>query len=268
MAFDKETGCKDVLQYHINMVNGDIGEYVLLPGDPFRCDIVAKYLDDPKLVAHKREHKTYTGYYKGLRVSVTSTGMGCPSTAMALEELANIGGKVFLRIGTSAGLDPNVHVGDILITTASMKNDGTSRMYVPERFPAVADLDLTTILVKTAKEMCDGTQHNVHFGITSTDDAFYAETPEWIEKLVELGCTNIEMESSAIFTICHRRKLRGGCICACSANLNTGEVFFGKKNEITPIAVEKETEIALETFFRFNQARKNGTLLKSMGEYK
>lgn len=264
MAFNKETGTLGIRQYHIGMEEGDVGEYILLPGDPFRTDVVAQYLDDVKLVQHKREHKTYTGYYKGIRVSVTSTGMGCPSAAMALEELANIGGKVFIRLGTSAGLKPEVRVGDLLITTASMKNEGTSKMYVPENFPAVADLDLTTMLIQTAKEMCVDTTHNVHFGITSTDDAFYAETPEWVENLVKLGCTNIEMESSAIFTICHRRNLRGACICACSANLNTEEVFFGKINNITPVAVEKETEVALETFYKFDQARKNGNLLKPM----
>jgi uridine phosphorylase len=263
MAFDKETGTRGIRQYHIDMVEGDVGEYILLPGDPFRCDIVARYLTNPELVAHKREHKTYTGTYRGLVVSVTSTGMGCPSTAIALEELANIGGKVFLRIGTSAGLKPDVKVGDILITTASMKNEGTSRMYVPENFPAVADLDLTSTLIRTARAMCRETSHGVHAGITSTDDAFYAETPEWVERLVELGCTNIEMESSAIFTICHRRGLRGGCICACSANLNTEEVYFGRKNEITPVAVEKMTEIALESFYQFDQARKNDALLCS-----
>lgn len=264
MALDKETASKGVRQYHIGMVEGDVGEYILLPGDPFRADIVAQHLDDVKLVAHKREHKTYTGYYKGLKVSVTSTGMGCPSTAIALEELANIGGKVFIRIGTSAGIKPDVHPGDILITTASMKNDGTTRMYVPECFPAVADIDLTTILIRTAQEMCEGTAHIVHFGITATDDAFYAETPEWIDNLVKLGCTNIEMESAAIFTICHKRDLRGACICACSANLNTGEEFFGKVNTVTPAAVEKEVDIALEAFYRFEQQRQSGTLMKPL----
>ncbi|MEA4912002.1 MAG: nucleoside phosphorylase [Oscillospiraceae bacterium] len=264
MATNKETAALGVRQYHINMVEGDVGDYVLLPGDPFRTDIVAKYLDDAQLVMHKREHKTYTGFYKGVRVSVTSTGMGCPSTAIALEELANIGARVFIRLGTSAGLKAEVHPGDLLITTASMKNDGTSRMYVPECFPAAADLDLTYLLVRTAKEMAQGTPSAVHFGVTATDDAFYAETPEWIEKLVKLGCTNVEMESGAIFTISHRRDLRSGCICACAANLNTGEEFFGKENTVTPPAVELETRVALETFYRYDQLRKNGGLLKPL----
>jgi len=264
MAFDKETGTMGIKQYHIDLSEGDVGEYVLLPGDPFRTDIVAQYLDDVELVGHKRAHKTYTGFYKGIKMSVTSTGMGCPSAAMVLEELANIGGRVFLRLGTSAGLKPDVKVGDILVTIASMKNEGTSRMYVPEVFPAVADIDLTSILIKTAREISEGTDHAVHAGLTATDDAFYAETPEWVERLVGLGLTNIEMESSAIFTICHKRQLRGGCICACSANLNTEEVYFGKKNEKLPAAIEMETKIALETFYQFDAARQKDELLRPM----
>ena len=263
MATDKSQKYKGVRQYHINMVEGDVGEYVLLPGDPFRTDVVARYLDDAQLVMHKREHKTYTGFYKGVRVSVTSTGMGCPSTAIALEELANIGGRVFIRLGTTAGLKPEVHPGDIVVTTASMKNDGTSRMYVPERFPAVADLDLTHVLISTAKEMAAGTESAVHFGITATDDAFYAETPEWIENLVKLGCTNIEMESGAIFTISHRRDLRSGCICACAANLNTNEDDEYAEAKV-PAAVELETQMALEAFYRYDCLRKEGRLLKPL----
>ena len=261
MAFDKETGTKGIRQYHIGMVEGDIGEYVLLPGDPFRTDLMAKFLDDAKLVQHKREHKTYTGYYKGIKVSITSTGMGCPSTAIALEELANIGGKVFIRLGTSAALKEGIHPGDILITTASMKNDGTTKMYVPERFPAVADLDLTYTMIKEAKQQCENSSRAVFSGITATDDAFYAETPEWMEELARLGCTNIEMESSAIFTICHKRNLRGACICACVSNHITSENFFGKENTGANEAIEKVTNIALETFYQFDKQRRENQLV-------
>lgn len=252
---NKEKQTMGVKQYHIGMEPGDVAEYVLLPGDPFRTDIMAKYLDDAKLVAHKREHKTYTGYYKGVKVSITSTGMGCPSTAIAVEELANIGAKVFIRIGSSAALKDEINVGDILITTAAMKNEGTSKFYVPDRFPAVADIDLTYMMIQTAKEMCEGTIHNVHSGISSTDDSFYGETQEWIQGLIDLGLNNIEMEASAIYTVCHRRNLRGACICGCAANHKTGENYWGKKNEKLDLAIEKETEIALETIYRFEQQK-------------
>ncbi len=264
MALNKEKATKGIRQYHIGMVEGDVGEYVLIPGDPFRTDIIAKFLDNPVLIQHKREHKTYTGYYKGIRVSVTSTGMGCPSTAIAVEELANIGATTFIRLGTTAALRENIHPGDIVVTTAAMKNDGTSKMYMPENFPAVADMELTYMLIKTAKEMCVNTPHNIHYGISASDDAFYAETPEWIEHLYSLGCANIEMEASAIFTVCHKRNLRGACICACAANHHNNENYWGKVNPVTPQAIEKETEIALETIYKFEQAKINNELLSNI----
>jgi uridine phosphorylase len=121
-------------QYHIKLEPGDVGEYVMLPGDPARSDMVAKYLDNAELVANNREHRTFTGYYKGVKVSVTSTGMGCPSTAIAVEELANIGANTLVRIGSSAAVQPGISIGDLLVTTGAMKNEGTSRFSSPTSF--------------------------------------------------------------------------------------------------------------------------------------
>ena len=180
---NKDEAYLGIRQYHINMVEGDVGEYVILPGDPFRTDIIAKYFDNPVLVMHNREHKTWTGYYKGIKVSVTSTGMGCPSTAIAVEELANIGGKVFIRLGTCAGFRDDVHMGDICVTTADYKCDGTSKRYVPESFPAVPDLDLTYTLVSTSYDMCKDNRNRVKTGVTASDDAFYAEDVNWIQQM-------------------------------------------------------------------------------------
>ena len=114
-------------QYHIHLRPGDIGEYVLLPGDPARSDMVAAHLEDAHLVANNREHRTFTGYYKGVKISVTSTGMGCPSAAIAAEELINIGAKYLVRIGSTAALQPALRIGDLGISTGSMENEGTSR---------------------------------------------------------------------------------------------------------------------------------------------
>ena len=107
-------------QYHIALCPEDIGEYVLLPGDPARSDIAAKYLDNAELKANNREHRTFTGYYKGVKISVTSTGMGCPSATIAAEELIRIGAKTLIRIGSSAALDPRIKIGDLLISTGAM----------------------------------------------------------------------------------------------------------------------------------------------------
>ena len=153
MALDKESKTAGKKQYHIHLKPGDVGKYVLLPGDPARSDRVAKYLDQAELVANNREHRTFTGYYKGVKISVTSTGMGCPSATIAAEELMNIGAEYLIRIGSSAALQDGIKIGDLMISTGSMKNEGTSRFYVPDCFPAVPDFDLTRAIIDTAKEM-------------------------------------------------------------------------------------------------------------------
>jgi uridine phosphorylase len=242
-------------QYHIALNVGDIGEYVLLPGDPMRSDRVAKYLDNPQFIAHNREHRTFTGTYKGVKVSVTSTGMGCPSTAIACEELINIGAKVLIRIGSSAALKEGVKIGDLLISTGSMKNEGTSKFYVPEGFPAVPDFDLTNLMVQTARELTKGSDIKVHVGINATDDAFYGETQEWIEKLIQLKLLNVEMESSAIYTIAHLRDVKAACICGTSGNLKTGEVIYQTENVKLAEAWEKEIQVVLETIYRYEQSK-------------
>ncbi len=243
-------------QYHIALSPGEIGEYVLLPGDPARSDIVATYLDDAKLMANNREHRTFTGYYKGVKVSVTSTGMGCPSAAIAAEELINIGAKALIRIGSSAALDPNIRIGDLMISRAAMKNEGTSRFYVPDSFPAVPDLELTWALIETAREMCKPTGEAVYVGINSSDDAFYGETPEFLDQLRKYKIMNIEMESSALYTIGHLRGVRTACICGTSGNLTNQEVIYTEKNVKLAEAWEREIRIVLETIYRFEQ-RKN-----------
>ena len=243
-------------QYHIALSPGEIGEYVLLPGDPARSDIVATYLDDAKLMANNREHRTFTGYYKGVKVSVTSTGMGCPSAAIAAEELINIGAKALIRIGSSAALDPRIRIGDLMISRAAMKNEGTSRFYVPDAFPAVPDLELTWALIETAREMCKPTGEAVYVGINSSDDAFYGETPEFLDQLRKYKIMNIEMESSALYTIGHLRGVRTACICGTSGNLTNQEVIYTEKNVKLAEAWEREIRIVLETIYRFEQ-RKN-----------
>lgn len=242
-------------QYHIALSPGEIGDYVLLPGDPARSDIVANYLDDAKLMANNREHRTFTGYYKGIKVSVTSTGMGCPSAAIAAEELINIGAKALIRIGSSAALDPSIRIGDLMISKAAMKNEGTSRFYVPDSFPAVPDMELTWQLIQTAREMCKHTGEAVYVGINSSDDAFYGETPEFLDQLRKYKIMNIEMESSALYTIGHLRGVRTACICGTSGNLTNQEVIYTEKNEKLAEAWEREIRIVLETIYRFEQLK-------------
>lgn len=256
MALDKESKTLGKKQYHIHLKPGDIGKYVLLPGDPARSDRVAEYLEDARLVANNREHRTFTGYYKGVQVSVTSTGMGCPSATIAAEELMNIGAECLIRIGSSAALQEGIKIGDLIISTGSMKNEGTSRFYVPDCFPAVPDFDLTRTILDTARDMESDLTGAVHYGINASDDAFYGETQEWIEKLSGLGCKNVEMESSALYTVCHRRKKRAAMICAVSGNLITGEVIYETVNEALVKGWDEEIKVVLEAIYRFESSMK------------
>lgn len=253
MSLNKDEKTLGKKQYHIHLAPGDIGKYVLLPGDPARSDRVAKYLEDAKLVANNREHRTFTGYYKGVKISVTSTGMGCPSAAIAAEELINIGAECLIRIGSSAALQEGIEIGDLMISTASMKNEGTSRFYVPDCFPAVPDFDLTRTLIDTAKDMKDEVSGKIYYGINASDDAFYGETEEWIEKLSKLGCLNVEMESSALYTVCHRRGVRGAMISAVSGNIVTGDVVYEGENTGLASGWDDEIRVVLEAIYRFEK---------------
>ena len=243
-------------QYHIHLSPGDIGEYVLLPGDPARSDRVADCLDDARLVGNNREHRSFTGYYKDVKISVTSTGMGCPSTAIAVEELINIGAECLIRIGSSGALQPDLRIGDLIISVGSMKNEGTSRFYVPDCFPAVPDFDLTRTLIDTAAEMSGPLGCRSFYGINATDDAFYGETPEWIEQLSKLGCLNVEMESSALYTVCAKRKKRAAMVSAVSGNLVTADVIYETTNTELVRGWDNEIKVVLETIYRFEKQKK------------
>ena len=138
--------------YHVRVGKGDIGRYVLLPGDPFRTDLIASYFDDAKLVAHNREHKTWTGTLNGVPVSVVSTGMGCPSTAICLEELIACGADTFIRVGTAGrvcdrAFDPTL---DGVINTAAVRDEGTTKHYIPIEYPAVADRHVAAAAMSSA----------------------------------------------------------------------------------------------------------------------
>ena len=243
-------------QYHIQLKPGDIGEYVLLPGDPARSDRVAKYLDNPVLVGNNREHRSFTGTYHGVRITVTSTGMGCPSAAIATEELCNIGAKYFVRIGSTAALQKEIRLGDLIVSTGSMKNEGTSRFFVPDCFPAIPDFDFTRTLLDTAESLREELGYGLHYGINATDDAFYGEDEAWIKKLCDLGCVNVEMESSAIYTVCHRRHCKAAMISAVSGNLVTGEVVYETFNERLAAGWEHEIRVVLETIRRVDEKRR------------
>jgi len=250
---NKKEKTNGIRQYHIRVKLGEIGKYVLLPGDPARSNRVAKYLDGAEMVANHREHRTFTGFYKGIKISVTSTGMGCPSAAIAAEELINVGAECLIRIGSTGALQPKLKIGDLIISTGSMKNEGTSKFYVPEQFPAVPDFELTRALIDTTAEMKDELGYNYYYGINATDDAFYGEDEKWIKKLSDLGVINVEMESSAIYTVAHIRKKRAAMISAVSGNLITNQVIYDKENIELIKGWENEIRVVLEAIAKFDK---------------
>ena len=215
----------DGTQYHIGLKEGDIGEYVILPGDPKRCEKIAAYFDEPKLVADRREFTTYTGFLKGTKVSVTSTGIGGSSASIALEELVKIGGKCFIRVGTCGGMQKEVHSGDLVIATGAIRMEGTSKEYAPIEFPAVADFDIITALKNSAEKL----NLPYHLGIVQCKDAFYGQhNPELMPVSYELenkwqawlkmGCLASEMESAALFIAGSFLKVKVGSIFLVVAN--------------------------------------------------
>ncbi len=226
---DKNTAGKGVRQYHIGIAPGEVSTVALLPGDPFRVPLIAEFLTDVKDVAHRREHRTITGLYQGKRITATSTGMGCPSTAIAVEELARVGVTSLIRVGSSAAIQPEVEPGDLLVSEGALRNDGTTAAYAHPGFPAVPDFRITLELRKAADALAAAGTH-CYSGINASDDAFYAETPEWISQLRALGVLNIEMESSALYVVARLRGLRAGMICACSSNLVAGSSVYDEKN--------------------------------------
>ncbi len=195
-------------QYHIQVASGEIGRYVILPGDPKRCAKIAQYFDDPVLIADNREYITYTGTLDGVKVSVTSTGIGGPSASIAMEELYRCGADTFIRIGTCGGMQLDVKSGDVVVATGAIRMEGTSREYAPMEFPAVPDLNVTNALVNAARSM----GYPFHTGVVQCKDSFYGQhEPEtkpvsyelmnkW-EAWKRLGCMASEMESAALFIV-------------------------------------------------------------------
>lgn len=242
---DKDSVGRDARQFHIGIAAGEVGSVVLMPGDPFRVPIIAEFLTDVREVAHKREHRTMTGYYKGKLITATSTGMGCPSTAIAVEELARVGVTSFIRVGSSAGLQPGIEPGDLLVSEGTLRNDGTTAAYAHPGFPAVPDLEIALTLRRFAQLLAGDL--GVHSGINASDDAFYAETPEWIAQLNRLGVLNVEMESSALYVVARLRGLRAGMICAASSNLVTGASVYDEGTSRLPEGWRRSIEVALET---------------------
>ncbi len=204
-------------EFHLNMVPGDVGRYCILPGDPGRCEKIAAYLDGAVHVMSNREYTAYTGTLLGEKVSVVSTGIGGPSAAIAMEELIHLGADTFVRVGTCGGMALKVQSDDVVIATGAIRMEGTSREYAPLEFPAVADFQVTSALVKAAQAL----GKPWHAGVVECKDSFYGQhSPETMpvdyellskwQAWLRLGALASEMESAALFTVAAARGVRCG----------------------------------------------------------
>ena len=205
------------MQYHIHCNPGDVGRYCILPGDPGRCEAIAKLFDNPVHIGMNREYNIYTGYLLGEKVSVCSTGIGGPSAAIAMEELAAIGADTFVRVGTCGGIHLDVQAGDVVVATGAVRYEHTSQEYAPIEFPAVADFEVTTALRQAGKEL----GFRIHTGVVQNKDSFYGQhspekSPVYYELLQKweswkrLGVKASEMESAALFVVAAALGVRCG----------------------------------------------------------
>lgn len=237
------------LQHHIRCKEGDIARYVLLPGNPGRAEKIAKQFDRAEKIIEFREYVSYTGFVDGVEISVVSTGIGCPSASIAVEELKNIGVDTFIRVGTSGGMHKWVKPGSQIIGWGAIRDEGTTEHYMYPEFPAVADVDVTNALV----EGCKRTDQDYHVGILQSKDSFYGQhEPEKMpvaDKLLKRwkawqmgGALASEMESASIFVLSSIYNLRAGSICLCAGN----QFLDIRKEEKEKITVDTTINVAIE----------------------
>lgn len=241
-------------QYHTGVGPGDIGEYVILPGDPKRCAKIAAHFDNPVLVADSREYVTYTGTLDGVKVSVTSTGIGGPSAAIAIDELAKCGAHTFIRVGTCGGMQEDVMGGDIVIATGAVRMEGTSREFAPIEYPAVADFNVTNALVSAAGKI--GVRN--HVGVVQCKDSFFGQhEPEimpvsyelenkW-QAWIRMGCLASEMESAALFIAGSFLRVRvGSCFLVVANQERAKKGLPNKQAHDTELAISVAVEAIRE----------------------
>jgi uridine phosphorylase len=235
----------DDAQYHLEVEPDDVADAVLLPGNPERVDKITACWEDHEEVARHREYRTATGVYEGTPVSVTSTGIGSPSAAIAVEELARVGVETFVRVGSCGAIQPEMDVGDLVITSGAVRQEGTTDEYVREDYPAVADHEVVSALVAAAERL----GHDYHVGLTMSADSFYAGqgrpgfddyrapgSESLVEDLRAANVKNIEMEASAVLTLANIYGLRAGAVCTVYADRTTGEFRTEGEAEAAEVA--------------------------------
>ncbi|WP_248895480.1 nucleoside phosphorylase [Haloplanus halobius] len=205
-------------QPHLRVDEGDVHDVALLPGDPGRVERIAAHCDSVTELAHNREYRLVNAEYDGVPLTVCSTGVGSPSAAIALEELAAVGVETVIRPGTTGALQSHVEIGDMVVATGAAKEEGTTKRYERVEYPAVPDFEVVRALTDAAEAQDEA----VHVGPVVTDDAFYAETDDYVDDWEAAGLLAVEMEAAALFALARRKGLRAGAICTVDGNLVEG----------------------------------------------
>ncbi|MBF9016758.1 MULTISPECIES: nucleoside phosphorylase [unclassified Oceanispirochaeta] len=234
-------------QPHILCDKKDVAENILLPGDPARVLRAAEYLDSWSEIAFNREFRTLTGSYKGMPVTICSTGIGGPSMVIALEELIACGAKNFIRIGSAGASRSGIALGDLIIPTATVREDGASRMYAEEGYPAAPDYYLLSALIETCRKQ----SLQFHVGITRSHDSFYIDDEaERMKKANSMNVLGSDMETATLFTLASLRGVRAAAVLnnvvLYERDVKEGIGDYVDQSSLTARGEELEIQVALE----------------------
>ncbi|MGQ9566268.1 MAG: uridine phosphorylase [Candidatus Bathyarchaeales archaeon] len=260
------------VQYHINCKRGDLAQYLLVPGDPDRAEKIVERWSQARKISSNREFRSFTGVYKGVKISAVSSGIGPAAMAIVVNEAANIGVETFIRVGSCGALQRDVECGDLVISSAAVRLDGTSNNYILPEYPATADYEVLLALIEAAESQ----SVDYHVGITATADDFYTgqarhgaggfqnpESKKLIETLQRIGVLNFEMETATLFVISNLFGLRAGSVCAVYANRVTDE-FSSHAGEDDCIRVANEAVKILDEWERKKKAKKKKYFFPSL----
>ncbi|HID04335.1 MAG TPA: uridine phosphorylase [Candidatus Caldiarchaeum subterraneum] len=257
--------------YHVRVRKGEVAPYVLMPGDPDRVPKLAKFWDEASEVSFHREYRVWNGRVGGARVTACSTGIGAPSTIIALEELARAGANTFIRVGSTGALQRGIELGDLIISEAAVRLEGTSTQYALKEYPAYASYEVTLALIEAAETI--GAKY--HVGVTASTDSFYtgqgrkgyqnytwSHSEKILQDLKQMQVLNFEMEASALFTVASIYRLRAGAVCTVFANREEGK--FGTAGEETLAKVAAEAVKILNEWDTIKQKNNKKHIYPSM----
>ena len=228
-------------QPHLLVEEGDVNDIALVPGDPGRVERIATQCENVETVAENREYKLVNAEYEDTALTICSTGIGCPSAAIAIEELNAVGVETVIRCGTTGALQSSIEIGDIVVATAAAKEEGTTKRYESAVYPATPDYDILSALVDAA----EANDEDIHVGPIVSDDAFYAESEEYVDDWAAANLLAIEMEAAAVFSLARRKGMQAGAICTVDGNLVEGTQKGADGDEELPPKARNNVERAI-----------------------